>query len=124
MANLIQHLQDIDRRRARLVTYSRRIKMARPFAPETEQRMQANIDREFRNLTRERNQTLELIKADPVIRKQLHDLEEAARTRDAVNKAKAEAVKEQRRAAIRATAKALAAKLSRTGKAQDQDRER
>lgn len=124
MTNLIKRLQKIDHRRAMLLTYSRRIKLARPFAREAEQRMQSNIDTQFRSLTRERNQVLELIKADPVMRKELFDLEEAVRKKDAVAKAKAEALKEQKRASIRAAVKSLTTKFTPRKPHPDRERER
>lgn len=62
-----------------LATYSRRIRLARLLAPDTERRMQKRIDAQFNDLTRERRQLLELIKADPVLRQRLFDQEEAAR---------------------------------------------
>lgn len=79
MSDLFTRLRKIDNRRATLNTYAQHIKLARILAPDLERRMQYRIDRRFNDLTRERRQLLELIKADPVLRKRLFDQEEAAR---------------------------------------------
>ncbi len=76
MSDPLARLKTIDRRRVMLATYSRRIRMTRPFAPDAESRMQKRIDAHFNDLTRERRQLVELIKADPALRKRLFDMEE------------------------------------------------
>ncbi|HEX2842064.1 hypothetical protein [Hyphomicrobium sp.] len=78
MSDPLARLDTIDKKRAKLATYANRIKMARFFAPETERKLQKRIDTRFQDLTRERRQLLELIKADPVLRKRLFEKEEAA----------------------------------------------
>ena len=79
MSDPFARLKTIDRRRLILATYSRRIRMVRALAPDAERRMQKRVELQFNDLTRERRQLLELIKADPVLRKRLFDQEEAAR---------------------------------------------
>jgi len=79
MSDPLARLKTIDRRRIMLATYSRRIRLTRPLAPETERRMQKRIDARFNDLTRERRQLVELIKADPVLRQRFYDQEEAMR---------------------------------------------
>lgn len=79
MRDPFARLDIIDYKRAKLYSYSQRIKLARYFAPETEQKLQKRIDMRFQELTRERRQLLELINANPVLRKRLADKDEAAR---------------------------------------------
>lgn len=81
MSDPFARLKTIDRRRLALATYSRRIRLTRPLAPDAERRMQRRIELQFNDLTRERRQLLELIKADPVLRKRLFEQEEAARNK-------------------------------------------
>lgn len=69
MSDPLARLLKLDRRRAILYTYSQRIKLARLIAPAAERRMQARINTRFNAITLERRQLLELIKADPVLRK-------------------------------------------------------
>lgn len=73
----IARIHKLDRRRVILVTYSRRIRLARALAPAAERRMQQRLDARFIAITRERRQLLEIIKADPVLRKRFFDYEEA-----------------------------------------------
>lgn len=77
MADLLARMRAIDKDRARLLTYSKRIKLARIAAPQLERRVQTNIDRRFNDLTRERRQLLEIIRADPVLRKRFFDYEDS-----------------------------------------------
>lgn len=79
MSDPLARLRKIDLRRIILATYSRRIRLARPLAPDAERRMQRRIDAQFNDLTRERRQLLEIIKSDPVLRKRFHDQEDEAR---------------------------------------------
>ncbi len=79
MSDPLARLKKIDQRRVLLATYSRRIRMVRLFTPDAERRMQKRIDARFNDLTRERRQLVELIKADPVLRQRFFDQEEAAR---------------------------------------------
>jgi hypothetical protein len=79
MSDPLARLKKIDQRRVVLATYSRRIRMVRPLTPESERRMQKRIDTLFNDLTRERRQLVELIKADPVWRQRLFEQEEVAR---------------------------------------------
>jgi hypothetical protein len=79
MADPLARLHSIDKSRNKLHTYSQRIKLARFFAPETEAKLQKRIDRKFNDLTRERRQLLEIIKADPILRQRHFDYEESVR---------------------------------------------
>lgn len=79
MSDPFARIKVIDERRLYLATYRRRISMAALIAPNLERRMRARIDQRFNDLSRERQQLLELIKANPVLRKRLYDQDEAAR---------------------------------------------
>lgn len=76
MSDPLARLHKLDQRRTILYTYSQRIKLARLFAPATERRMQARISARFHAITLERRQLLELIKADPVLRRRHLDHEQ------------------------------------------------
>lgn len=88
MSDPLLRLQQLDRRRHKIHTSAQRAKLGRYLAPALERRIQDNLDRLFKRVTRERNQLLELIKADPVLRKRHHDQEEALRKAAETTKSK------------------------------------
>lgn len=87
MSDPIARLQFLNKKRLDIHTTRQRAAMAKMIAPALVTRIQAKLDGKFQSLTTEHNQLLELIKADPVLRKRLHEdekhrVEKAGRAKD------------------------------------------
>jgi len=78
MADLIARLDDLDERRTKILTYKNRVRLAGYIMPQTARRLIDGFDERFQRLTVERRQVLELIRANPILRKRLYDREQAA----------------------------------------------
>lgn len=73
MNDPIARLHVLNKKRLDIHTTRQRAGMAKMIAPALVKRIQAKLDCKFQSLTTEHNQLLELIKADPVLRKRLDE---------------------------------------------------
>lgn len=74
---LLDDLEKVDKTRAALQLYARRVKLARWILPDTARRFLQKLDLAFEDATRERRRILELIHADPVSRHRFKEREAA-----------------------------------------------
>lgn len=77
MADLIQELERLDRRRAETYYYGGKARALGLIAPGLAGKIIAGLDQRFQDLTRQREQVLQLIWADPVLRLKMREREKA-----------------------------------------------
>lgn len=78
MSDLIVYLDKLDAERAKLMLYARRFKKLRWLVPKIAGSLMQGLEEEWADLTKERQRTLEVIWADPVLRVKMKDRERAA----------------------------------------------
>lgn len=78
MADLVDYLGKLNAERAHLQRYSKRIRIARWILPGTVKQLTRELEERWAEVTKERERTLEVIWADPVLRQKMKDLEAQA----------------------------------------------
>lgn len=78
MADLIDYLDQLDAERAKLSLYGRRFRKFRWLVPGLVKGLTRELEEEWAQVTAERQRTLEVIWADPVLRVRMKEREEAA----------------------------------------------
>lgn len=78
MGDLIDYLDKLDEERARLSLYGRRLRKLKWLMPATAGNLMRGLEGTWAEVTSERQRTVEMIWADPVLREKMKDREQAA----------------------------------------------